>query len=481
MRLHPSVPGTIEVEVRPDVHRVDGVWMLDFDEDGSLSRLRQDDIELQWETDDAFYRAERRLEDIQALMADGGKSAVQLIVEVFLARPDQGLTVDEIWGLVAISRLFAKATIAQTLSSQTGLFESRNGRWYKIGDQLRIARAGGTSKSTTGSSGTRTPKPGTEALRLARKLAQLLVDADDGTLQKVVQLLGIRDLLQDRDFADACQKYVRSSDPGLFEAIIRDVRREPGLALVAAHSLEGLSPTELRGCVPLLEFLTEEGGAAAAGLASGLLGRLVAITDAVDAIDDPIKRAEYLTEDLLDGDVTNGQMAAALEVMWSSRRSEDPFLAPVQWLDDLVRMEVAHRTAARCGTAMEAVDGVRRQELGWLNAQLSATVYKDPDQQRLRVVLDLLLAADARTVLDGLHQLSLLAEKTPGGEGDAHLMSRLIVAHAALCRETSALVERHQARSRAASSAVPSDVTVDFARRWCQLANLSEDAVLVVR
>ena len=138
VRLLPATPGSIEAVIRPETHRVDGVWMLELDERGLLIRLRQDDLELQWETDDAFYRAERRLEDIEALMKDGGKWAVQLVIEVFLSRPNEGLTADDVWGLVAISRLFAKSTISQVLSQQSGLFEHRDGLWYMTGDEMRM-------------------------------------------------------------------------------------------------------------------------------------------------------------------------------------------------------------------------------------------------------------------------------------------------------------------------------------------------------
>jgi len=53
VRLHPSEAGRIEIEIRPDLHWVDDVWMLELEDDGTFSRIVQNGIELLWETDDA--------------------------------------------------------------------------------------------------------------------------------------------------------------------------------------------------------------------------------------------------------------------------------------------------------------------------------------------------------------------------------------------------------------------------------------------
>ena len=198
VRLLPATPGSIEAVIRPETHRVDGVWMLELDERGQLIRLRQDDLELQWETDDAFYRAERRLEDIEALMKDGGKSAVQLVIEVFLSRPNEGLTVDDVWGLVAISRLFAKSTISQVLSQQSGLFEHRDGLWYMTGDEMRMKVRTQVPRSASRPTRTTSRNDVSEVVRLARRLNRLLESADDSTIRSIAQLLDFHAILERR-------------------------------------------------------------------------------------------------------------------------------------------------------------------------------------------------------------------------------------------------------------------------------------------
>lgn len=190
IRAHPASPGSIELVLREDPHRVDGVWMLELDEHGKLDRIRQDDLELRWETDDAFYRAERRLEDIEALMKDGGKSALQLVIEVFLNRPGEGLTSDEVWGLVAVNRLFAKATISMILSQQNGLFENRDGLWYKTGDELRMIRRERPQRTSNRPSRASQSESG-EVLRLARRLVRLSETADLATVRQVRSILDV--------------------------------------------------------------------------------------------------------------------------------------------------------------------------------------------------------------------------------------------------------------------------------------------------
>lgn len=200
IRLYPSEPGTIEAVLRPEPHSVSGVWMLQLDDNGNLERLHHDDLELQWETDDAFYRSERRLEDIEALMLDGGKSAIQLIIEVLLNHPDEGLTSEEVWGLVAVNRLFAKATIAAHLSQQTGMFEQRDGRWYMVGKELRRRRRiSSNGRSTSSGRPTRaTVNQEDEMLRIARKLVRLIESADRSTMRRVRSILDGSSRLTDR-------------------------------------------------------------------------------------------------------------------------------------------------------------------------------------------------------------------------------------------------------------------------------------------
>jgi hypothetical protein len=188
VRAVPGARGSVELILREDRHRVTDVWMLELDDTGTLLRFKQDDLELTWETDDAFYRAERRLEDLNALSKDGGKSALQLIIEVFLARPSEGLTAEEVWGLVAVSRLFAKSTISQTLTQQTGLFENRGGRWFKIGNELRRRRLTAHSAAKTSIYAPPAARR-EEVVRMARRLVRLMASADELTYKQVIAVL----------------------------------------------------------------------------------------------------------------------------------------------------------------------------------------------------------------------------------------------------------------------------------------------------
>ncbi len=482
MRLYPSVPGTIEVDVRPDLHRIAGVWMLDFDDDGQLTRLRQDNIELHWETDDLFYRAERRLEDIEALMADGGKSAVQLVIEVFQARPDAGLTVEEIWGLVAISRLFAKGTISQILSSQTGLFATEDGRWYMVGEELRVAR----SPRTIGGSGisTSAPRPSRaaqangqigmakqlrELMRLARELGRLLASADQGTLKEVVQLLGLKLLLEEKEFEQSCEDYVQTGDASLIEAIRREIQRDPALGGSAVKPLESADTAVLAARRPLLDVICANGSAASVIRARALLGRLdVMAGDYTDVA----QHADQLVAAHADGALSDAQLWDGVEGLWRDRHDSDPLSDATTWLSSLVNRETLFRQAARSAEPPVRAIEVRSAEIGWLNAQLPGEVFAEPQVQRLRTLLDLLSGATAEVVLDGLHQLAKLAEQAPGGSGDAALLYSLVGAHSRLARVQSKVTERSKKKVEQLKGSAPSETAMSFAAVWAELAHL---------
>ena len=472
MRLHPSRPGRIEIEVRPDLHRLDGVWMLELDEAGGLTRLKQDDVELQWETDDLFYRAERRLEDIEALMADGGKSAVQLIIEVFLARPGEGLTVDEIWGLVAISRLFAKTTITQTLSVQTGLFEHRDGLWYKVGDELRRSRSG-HRPAVLDTTSLRAQVP--EAVRLARKLAPLLVDADTEVLAKVVQLLGVGDLLRDKGFSGSCTRYIEAGEPELLKAIERDINRDPGLAVFAVEQLELLTNESLAEQRALIEVVVANGSATGVSRGRDLLRRLDAVEGVI--LGDPRTAAEHLLLAHAEGEVSAAEVWQGVARLWGGRNDEDPLESPWDWVDHLATSEEIHRRAIRNGTPPDSVVEARQRTIGWLSSQLPADLYDQVDAQRLRAVLDLLVGRKPDVVLDGLHQLGVLAENTPGGDADAAVAYALVVAQARQAGVQSALVRRSRRRLDELNGAVPGRCAKQYAALWIDLARLGSDAL----
>lgn len=473
LRLFASTPGRIEIVVRPDAHRINGVWMLELDEDGKLNRLEQRNIELQWETDDAFYRAERRKEDIEALMADTGKSAVNLIIDVFLSRPGEGLTVDEIWGLVAINRLFAKSTIAQTLSYQNSLFTHTGSHWFMTGNQLKMPRATVTAvRPREQPVGRPQPSSGTEAMKLATKLAHLLPTLGEETLGRIIQRLGIRSLLADAEFARACDSYLATGDSRLLQALESDIRRDPGRSMIAAERLGGLDTRTLAARADLLEIVRAEGTAAAVSRALEMLTRLESVSG--DAgVADPIDAATQLLEAFKDGAIADVQMWESVCRMWQQRRWGDPQDDATGWLDGLVTMENIHRDAAKTAEASAPAAAARNEAIGWLLAQLPAAMFDAPDVQRLRVVLDLLRAAESTEVLDGLYQLALLAENTPDGAFDARLLYALVCAHAARVRSTARIVELSRLKLASLASGVCGDTTEKFVEQWCNLARIS--------
>jgi hypothetical protein len=467
VRARPSVPGVIELEFRPDVHSVDGVWMLELDGQGNLTRLRQDDVELQWETDDAFYRAERRLEDIEALMADGGKSALQLVIEAFQARPEEGLTADEVWGLVAISRLFANSTINNILSVQSGLFEHRDGLWYLHGSEIRRTRGQSTANTRASRSSTKSAEP--ELLKTARRLASMLQTADDDAIDRVVQLLGIKQRLQDAAFRRAVDTYLRSEDPELLEAIGREVSEDLGRSLLAVEMLERLDLQRLTRVRPLAELLTTAGSGVAVARARELILRLDA--SAGIASGTPLHRAQQLVDAFEAGGVSAAVAWDAIAEMWRARPGSDPLAEPGEWVRALTSRELLHRRAAGGTDATDEAQLARSAMIGWLGAQLTVESYDSPALQQLRVVQYLLAGAEFVDIVDGLHQLALLAEAEPGASGDAALMYSLVVSFARNVGVQSKIVSRSEEKL-AELARDWTDDTYAFAERWSILARV---------
>jgi hypothetical protein len=441
--LHPSSPGKVEVEVRQDPHRVDGVWMLELDEEGNLSRIVQDDLELHWETDDAFYRAERRLEDIEALMADVGKSALQLVIEVFRARPGEGLTSDQVWGLVAISRLFAVATIKRILADQTGLFEQRGGLWYLHGNEIRKARRPqrgerrstasaigqgrpdptGERGSTASAMGQGRPDPTEEALKVARQLVLLLSAADDATLRKIASILSLPKRISDVQFGEACRRYVHEGGEELLSAIERDIVGDPELAMVAIEELEDVSVPVLEQRRPLLELLLRHGTAGVVLRAKEIASRLVPFDGSTD--EDPLASAQNALEAFKEARATKSQLIDALARLWEQPLG-DPLNDPGRVLSALLDREKVHRSVSQelgdLGRAREA----RASKLGDLNWKMPEEIYDERDRQLLRVALDHMVEVPPEQVLSGLRVLADRAAATPGGGLDARLLDALV-------------------------------------------------------
>lgn len=141
-------------------------------------------------------------------------------------------------------------------------------------------------------------------------------------------------------------------------------------------------------------------------------------------------------------------------------------------MDTLVEMEDVHRRAAQLTELTQPVLDARGRLVGQLGAQLPGEVYDDQEIQQLRVVLDLLVGLPSRWVLDGLHQLGLLAEQVPTGEGDAALIYALVGAHARQANLASPLVDRSKKRVAALAGRRAGPGTRRFVEAWTRLARL---------
>jgi hypothetical protein len=315
-----------------------------------------------------------------------------------------------------------------------------------------------------------------EAVRLARKLGQLLVGAEADTLLKVVQLLGIQGLLQDSEFAQSCALYIETHDAEVLAAIEREILGDPGRAGLVVQELERLTTTVLGEQRALLDLVVCDGSAAAVIRAKTLLTRLDSITGIVN--DDPFAAAEQILVAFAEGATSETQLWESVGRMWKERKHADPLTDSAFWLDYLAAMEEVDRRAAQQSTAPQSALDARGVTIGWLSAQLAGEVYVDQDVQCLRVVIDLLVGKPSEFVLDGLHQLGLLAEKSPGAEGDAALLYALVVAHARQASIQSSLVQRSQKRLDALKGPSASASTRHFADLWAKLGRVPMTDVL---
>lgn len=485
--LHPSVPGRIEVEIRPEPHAIDGVWMLELADDGSLTRLELQDVELIWETDDAFYRAERRLEDIEALMADGGKSAVHLIIDAFELHPGEGFTVDEIWGIVAASRLFSKSTIQWTLSAQTGLFENIDGRWYMTGNTLRLSRSGWSRASDygggRGGSAGASPQGGAgrppasdqrgavdhlkEARKLAKKLAVHLTELTPTQLSSISQILGLDAIERDEAFAATCRSYLDAGGSDMLEAIERDLQGDPGRALVLVTVLEEVASGVVASRRELVDLVVRIGPAEAVRRAQ-LLALRIEVVAAGPTSDPALGARELMNAGTLD-EVTLPLVWERIGQMWTERRSGDPLEQASDWSAALAEWETLDRRAARFGEAPPMAVRARQSAIGWINAQLPAEVYDDRERQELRVLVDLLFPQSHELVLDGLHQLGLLAAQAPQSEDVALSHYRLVVAYAKVAGISTGVVGRSRREIQRLEKEGHAARLTSFIESWCDL------------
>jgi acetyl-CoA acetyltransferase len=105
---------------------------------------------------------------------------------------------------------------------------------------------------------------------------------------------------------------------------------------------------------------------------------------------------------------------------------------------------------------------------------MPAEVYDTPERQRLRVVVDQLRGASSSTVLDGLHALALVADKTPGSEGDAALLYALVCAEADRTKSKwASIVTRSEKRIAQIDRSPVTDETARFAAAWMAMVRIS--------
>lgn len=101
-----------------------------FNEQGEV-RYETHDTEVDCETNDAIYRAERRFEDQAALWleAAGKKSIEETVCDLLMSAPDGWRHEEELKAMVAAVRMVAESTVAQTLRAKRFFEHDGQGNW----------------------------------------------------------------------------------------------------------------------------------------------------------------------------------------------------------------------------------------------------------------------------------------------------------------------------------------------------------------
>jgi len=478
IHLRPGLPGRIELHINEDLHEVNDVWVLELDDDGRLHRERIDSVTVRWETDGPLYRCERRWEDLEALHAEASESALDLIIKVFENFGSEGLTLDQVWGLVAVTRLFALATIRSELYRQDELFTNENGFWCMTGTTVKRYRGGGRSASgrASGTGSTTSPARSLTAddriLKVARQLRDLLRDSSDEIRHQVGQVLGLRVVaMQDsREFELAVTQFLDQPDDDLLIAIRRDLSRHPELSSVAVTMLQELAVLNPVTASPMLDAIDEYGVAGAVQRAKGIRAQLLLPTDLEGDAVAPVARAEIACaraqESRLAWSTAQGAIIDAYR-----RACPAPYEEPRHALDEIIRLERLLRRHEAVATPH--VDEARALCIARVDAAIGDTdAHGDADRQALLATIRV-LSGEAAATLDVLNEYAKLMERAAGTSGDGTALFKVAALFAEEAKLSSAAArfaaKRANDGDRAASI---SERTRGFIDLWCEMAQL---------
>jgi hypothetical protein len=478
IHLRPGLPGRIELHVNEDLHEVTDVWVLEVDDDGTLHRERLESVTVRWEADGPLYRCERRWEDLEALHAEATESALDLIIKVFENFGDDGLTLDEVWSLVALNRLFAVATIRSELYRQDALFTNENGTWRLSGGTVKRYRGGGSTRSGTARA-VEAKAPATaqtvdeRILRVARQLRDLLRDSSDELRHQVGQVLGLRVVaMQDgRAFELAVAQFLEQPDDHLLAAIRRDLSRHPELSSVAVSVLEGAPAVDPNVASLVLDLIVEFGVAGAVGRAKVVRAQILIPADVEGGDIDIVTRAEIAcaraSESRLTWAAAQGAVAEAYRTCCAA-----PYDEPKYALDDVVRLERLLRRHDPLATSV--VDEARALCVARVDSAVGDTdAHGDVDRQALLATIRV-LSGDAPSTLDVLNEYAKLLERVAGTAGDGTALFKVadLFAREAHVKNAAARFAAKRVAAEPEQSATISPRTRQFIDLWCEMAQL---------
>lgn len=413
VHLSPGAPGSIEATINEAPHTIDDVWILELEESGALRRERLHGIEVKWECEDGVYRPERRWEDLPALQAEATASALDLTIRVFKRYGADGLTVTEVWQLVAAHRLFALSTVRSMLARQSGLFERRGDHWFMVGDTVyRDVVANPIVEPRTDDSVE--SKLRKRVRDLARKLASALNDLDDdGLREQTVSSLGLIAVSRGvvADIERACLSYLSDAEPVLLHSIRKDLGRHPERAAIITGWLDRQAELDLDAASHLLDAVTELGTPHAVAESRLIRERLAGFVPHHRDAPATAGEAEQVYQLLVDGKTTQAHVVDVMVSAYvgaSSPSVDQLFESPGELYDVLVRLERIRDLDSSGVSDTEEVIGARQAALDAAVAALGDTDrHVNPARQQMLAVARL-LQGDTTGVLDVMKEYGLL-------------------------------------------------------------------------
>ena len=382
------------------------------------------------------------------------------------------------WGLVALNRLFALATIRSELYRQDGLFTNENGIWRLTGGTVKRYRGGGSTRSRTARGvGTKLPTSAQtvddQILRVARQLRDLLRDSSDELRHQVGQVLGLRVVAMDdgRAFELAVGQFLEQPDTDVLAAIRRDLSRHPELSSVAASVLEGAPAVDPNVASPVLDLIEEFGVAGAVRRAKAVRAQILIPADVEGAEIDAVTRAEIACARASESRLT---WAAAQQAVADAYRTccAAPYEEPQEALEDVVRLERLLRR--HDALASSSADEARALCIARVDSAVGDTdAHGDVDRQALLATIRV-LSGDAQSTLDVLNEYAKLLERAAGVVGDGVALFKVadLFAREAHLGNAAARFASSRATRASEKAETISPQTRRFIDLWCEMAQL---------